>query len=61
MIYQASKGLGEEGVSQKLIWDGNYKGGRPVENGIYYYTLEVTKGQATYLYKNYIILTRERN
>jgi gliding motility-associated-like protein len=61
MIYQVSKGLGEEGVSQDLIWDGNYAGGRPVENGIYYYTLEVTKGQATYLYKNYFIITRTGN
>ncbi|MBL7113536.1 MAG: gliding motility-associated C-terminal domain-containing protein, partial [Bacteroidales bacterium] len=61
VIYQASKGLGEEGESQELIWDGNYSGGRPVENGIYYYTLEVTRGQATYLYKNYIIITRDRN
>ena len=60
VIYQASKGLGEEGISQQLMWDGNYPGGRPVENGIYYYTLEVTKGQATYLYKNYIIVTRKK-
>ncbi len=61
MIYRVSKGLGEEGEPQGLIWDGNYTGGRPVENGIYYYTLEVTKGQATYLYKNFIIITRARN
>jgi len=61
VIFQASKGLGEEGVSQDLIWDGKYAGDRPVENGIYYYTLEVTKGQATYLYKNYIVVTRTWN
>ena len=61
LIRRVTKGLGEEGVAQDRLWDGTYDGGRPIENGVYYYTLEVTKGQATYKYKNYIVIAREKN
>jgi hypothetical protein len=61
LIREFSKGLGEEGPAQDQIWDGTYDGGRPVESGIYYYILTVTKGDDTpYNYKGFVVITRER-
>ena len=60
LIKRMNKGVGEEGLPGNRLWDGTYDGGRPVENGIYYYTLEVKKGdQGTYQYRGYIVITRE--
>ncbi len=61
LIKHIKKGVGEEGLPGDQLWDGTYDGGKPVENGIYYYTLEVKKGdQDTYQYKGFIVVTRER-
>ena len=60
LIKRIRKGLGEEGIPGNQLWDGTYDGGRPVETGIYYYTLEVKKGdQDIYQYKGSIVVTRE--
>lgn len=61
LIREFSKGSGEEGPEEDRIWDGAYDGGRPVESGIYYYILNVTKGDnAPYNYKGFIVIARER-
>ncbi|KPK83577.1 MAG: hypothetical protein AMS27_12480, partial [Bacteroides sp. SM23_62_1] len=59
LIRRIHKGPGGEGLSGDHLWDGTYDGGRPVETGIYFYTLEVKKGDRdTYHYHGSIILTR---
>jgi gliding motility-associated-like protein len=59
LIKRISKGAGEEGLPEDQLWDGTYDGGRPVENGIYYYTLEIKKGDRdTYRYRGFIVVTR---
>jgi gliding motility-associated-like protein len=59
LIKRITKSTGEEGLPGDRLWDGTYDGGRPVENGIYYYTLEVKKGdQDTYQYRGFIVVTR---
>jgi len=59
LIKRITKGVGEEGPPGDRLWDGTYDGGRPVENGIYYYTLEVKKGdQDAYQYRGFIVITR---
>jgi gliding motility-associated-like protein len=61
LIRQIAKGLGETELEEDQLWDGTYDGGRPVESGIYYYILEVTKGDhSPYQYKGYIVIARER-
>jgi len=61
LIRELSKALGEEGPEEDQLWDGTYDGGRPIENGTYYYTLRVTKGDNTpYQYKGFVVITRER-
>jgi len=61
LIKQITKGLDETGLEADELWDGTYDGGRPVESGIYYYILEVTKGDyAPYQYKGFVVIARER-
>lgn len=59
LIKHIRKGSGAEGLPGDQLWDGTYDSGRPVENGIYYYTLEVQKGDRdTYQYRGQIVVTR---
>jgi gliding motility-associated-like protein len=61
LIKQITKGLDETGLEADELWDGTYDGGRHVESGIYYYILEVTKGDhAPYQYKGFVVIARER-
>ena len=61
LIKQITKGLDETGLEEDELWDGTYDVGRPVESGIYYYILEVTKGDhAPYQYKGFVVIARER-
>jgi gliding motility-associated-like protein len=61
LIKQITKGIDETGLEEDELWDGTYDGGRPVESGIYYYVLEVTKGDhAPYRYKGFVVIARER-
>ncbi len=61
LIKQIVKGSDETGLEEDQLWDGTYDGGRPVESGIYYYVLEVTKGDhAPYKYKGFVVIARER-
>ena len=60
LIRKISKGMGETQPEEDMLWDGTYDGGRPVESGIYYYILEVTKGNSPYQYKGFVVIARER-
>ena len=61
LIRHIAKGLGETELEEDQLWDGTYDGGRPVESGIYYYILEVTKGDhSPYQYKGFVVIARER-
>jgi gliding motility-associated-like protein len=60
LIRHISKELGETELEEDRLWDGTYDGGRPVESGIYYYILEVTKGNTPYKYKGFVVIARER-
>jgi gliding motility-associated-like protein len=61
LIKHITKGIDETGLEEDELWDGTYDGGRPVESGIYYYILEVTKGDhAPYKYKGFVVIARER-
>ena len=61
LIRHISKELGETELEEDKLWDGTYDGGRPVESGIYYYILEVTKGDySPYQYKGFVVIGRER-
>lgn len=60
LIRHIAKKLGETNPEENQLWDGTYDGGRPVESGIYYYILEVTKENAPYQYKGFVVIARER-
>jgi gliding motility-associated-like protein len=60
LIRRLTKKAGEDNPEENQLWDGTYDGGRPVESGIYYYILEVTKENAPYRYKGFVVIARER-
>ena len=60
LIRHLAKEAGEINPEESQLWDGTYDGGRPVESGIYYYVLEVSKGNAPYKYKGFVVIARER-
>jgi gliding motility-associated-like protein len=60
LIRHLVKMLGETNPEEDQLWDGTYDGGRPVESGIYYYIIEVTKENAPYQYKGFVVIARER-
>jgi gliding motility-associated-like protein len=61
LIRHISRETGETELEEDQLWDGTYDGGRPVESGIYYYILEVTKGDhSPYQYKGFVVIARER-
>jgi gliding motility-associated-like protein len=60
LIRHMTKNLGETNPEENQLWDGTYDGGKPVESGIYYYILEVTKENTPYQYKGFVVIARER-
>jgi hypothetical protein len=60
LIRHLTKKIGETNPEENQLWDGTYDGGRPVESGIYYYILEVTKENTPYQYKGFVVIARER-